>query len=230
MKNFTHVNHGFVFEELEAVTTEDGRYYIVPSILNEGGTEKYESVTTVLNYDKREFFEEWRKTPGNKAYSEWALFRGNEIHESIEDYINNIPDAFINDNKEIQGLLRIMESNLDKIDNVYGVEVPLYSHNLELAGRVDCVAEFNGKLSIIDFKGSSKIKKEEHIENYFLQATTYAIMWEERTGQRIDNIVIIMGNEQGFCQVFEKRVEEFIPRLFRKLCSYDDKYKKETYL
>ena len=89
---------------------------------------------------------------------------------------------------------------LNNIDNVYAQEVPLYSKLLKLAGRVDCVAEYKGKLSIIDFKGSTREKRISDIDNYFQQATAYAIMWKELTGQTIDQIVILITSEDGSTQ------------------------------
>ena len=159
--------------------------------------------------------------PGNKVKSETALDRGNCIHEAIEDYLNNVPDAFELPNKDYKAIVNIMKPYLNKICNIRALEVPLYSHTLKIAGRVDCVAEYEGKLSIIDFKGSNRAKKEKWIENYFMQATAYSIMWEELTGQRIDQLVIIIGNEDGYCQIFKKEIKEYVPRLFRFILKYE---------
>jgi len=222
---FEHIDHGFVFEELVATTTESGRTYRVPKW---GDFEDYESVTTVLNYDKKEFFEEWARTPGNKKKSEAAAHRGNIIHDAIENYLNNVPDAFDVEDSEHRAMLGSMRPYLNKINNVHALEVPLYSHMMELAGRVDCVGEYEGVLSIIDFKGSTKTKKEEWILNYFLQATAYSVMWEELTGQQINQLVIIMGNEDGFCQIFKKDIREYVPLLFRHLMKYQQFKKQES--
>ena len=222
---FEHIDHGFVFEELEATTLESGRTYCVPT---KDGDIHYPSVTTVLGFDKKEFFREWREMPGNKAKSARALDRGNVIHEAIEDYLNNVPDALNLENLEYKAVANFMRPYLNKICNISALEVPLYSHTLKIAGRVDCVAEYEGKLSIIDFKGSDKVKKEKWIENYFMQATAYSIMWEELTGQRIDQLVIIIGNEDGCCQIFKKEIKEYVPRLFRHLLKYEQHLLQEN--
>lgn len=226
MKKFKHINHGFVFEELEATTTEDGRTYRVP--FYDGQYIDYPSVTTVLGFDKKEFFEEWRKLGINRRISKKAIDRGNIIHDSIENYLNNKEDAFDVENVDHKSILSIMKSSLNNIDNIRALEVPLYSHEMCIAGRVDCVAEYDGVLSIIDFKGSDKLKKEEWIENYFMQATAYSIMWQELTGQAIDDLVIIIGTETGICQVYKKKVSDYVPRLSRHLIKYDEYTQKES--
>lgn len=221
MKNFNHVNHNYVIENIEAVTTDEGRKYFVPDPLNPGETVGYESVTTFLGKESKAFFEEWGKIPGNKRYAEKAAHRGNVMHDAIENYLLNKENALDVENLQYRGILKVMKQYLNKIDNIYALEVALYSHILELAGRVDCIAEYEGELSIIDFKGSSKIKKKKWIDNYFLQATAYSIMWEERTKLPIKNIVIIMGNESGFCQVFKEKVSDWVP-IFAKRILVDE--------
>jgi ATP-dependent exoDNAse (exonuclease V) beta subunit len=96
-----------------------------------------------------------------------------------------------------------IQPELNKIDNIHAQEVALFSDTLKLAGRVDCVGEYNGKLSIIDFKGSTRSKNREDIQNYFQQATAYAIMWQEMTGVVIENFAILVSCEDGEVQVFE---------------------------
>jgi len=216
---FTHVKTPIIFEEIESTTLDSGsRTYAVPSPNDPSIYVNYPSVTTVTGFSKQDFFKEWRSQPGNKTKSEKATSRGNIVHDTIERYLNNdIEDFSEVEDVNHRSILNSMKPYLHKINNVHALEVPLYSHTLKIAGRVDCVAEYDGTLSIIDFKGSDKIKKEKWIENYFLQATTYAIMWEEMTGQRIDDTVIIMGNEAGFCQIFRQKSMDYVPQLLKTI-------------
>jgi len=115
-----------------------------------------------------------------------------------------------------------IKSELDNIDNIHALEVALWSETLGLAGRVDCVAEHNGELSIIDFKGSTREKYAEDIENYFLQGTAYALMWQERTGQSIKKFNIIIANEDGQpCQVFDGNPLDYVEKLHKTIQNYN---------
>ena len=80
----------------------------------------------------------------------------------------------------------------------------MFSHYLGLAGRVDCIAEFDGELAVIDFKTSTKEKNEDHIEHYFVQETAYAAMFLERTGIEVKKIVTLIATEEGTIQIFQK--------------------------
>jgi genome maintenance exonuclease 1 len=102
---------------------------------------------------------------------------------------------------------------LNNIDNIHTQEAQLYSEKYTVAGRVDCIAEYEGELSIIDFKTASSEKKEEWITNYFIQGAAYAEMYEERTGVAIENIVILVVTEDGSTQVFKKKKHEYLPEL-----------------
>ena len=101
-------------------------------------------------------------------------------------------------------MFQAAKSTLNKIDKIHCLETFLYSHYLGLAGRVDCIAEFNGELAVIDFKTSTKEKKEDYIENYFVQETAYAAMFLERSGIEVKKIVTLIATEEGSIQVFEK--------------------------
>ena len=206
MKKFKHVVLEEAFKDLNTVNKNGQRFYSTP----EG---HYPSVTTVTGWEKRQFFAKWRAE--NPKESRRVLDRGNKLHNLIEDYINNRVDDKTTGglNPFILDLFILLKPELDKIDNVYAQEVPLWSSTLELAGRVDCVGEYDGKLSIIDFKGSTRIKRKEDIQNYFMQATAYAIMWQEMTGQKIDNIAILIATEQGESQVFQDNPIRYVKPL-----------------
>lgn len=193
-KRFIHVDKTWQIEDLKTVTKDNGRWYNSP-------IGNLPSVTTVTGWEKSEFFKKWRKN--NPEESKRVLSRGNLLHKTIEDYINNedidLNELPINEAK----LFLNIKPLIDRIDNVYELEVPLWSKSTMLAGRADCVGEYDGKLSIIDFKGSTRPKRKEDILNYFMQATAYSIAWQERTGIAIDNIVILISCDGGQVQEFE---------------------------
>ncbi len=186
--NFRHTPE-FEFGTLETQNANGKRHYVVPG----GGL--YPSVTTVTGFEKAEFFKEWREK--NPQESKRVLRRGNLLHWAIEDYLNNSEGYISNrgldqaSEENLVDLFNILKPTLDEdINNIVAQEVSLYSDTLSLAGRVDCVADYKGVRSIIDFKGSTREKRDGDIENYFLQATAYAIMWQELTKQSIKQIVI----------------------------------------
>ena len=132
-----------------------------------------------------------------------SLFRGTKFHDAVEMYIKILLLRIL-----ICSLLRSFffsaKENLDRINNIHVIEQSLYSDYLGLAGRVDCIAEYDGELAVIDFKTSTKIKPEEWIENYFVQETAYACMYYEMTGIPVKKLVTIMVAENGECVVYEK--------------------------
>jgi genome maintenance exonuclease 1 len=191
---------------------DGGRFYSAPN------GELYPSVTTVTGWEKREFFAEWRKN--NPEESKIATARGTAMHSLVESYINNEEDCCNNYFEDVVQLFNQMLPLLEKIDNVRSQEVPLWSSKLRMAGRVDCVAEYDGKLSIIDFKSSKSAKKAEWIEGYFAQATAYAIMWQEMTGEPIDQVVILVSSMDGTHQEFVRKSIDYVPRLKEMIDGY----------
>tara|TARA_Y100000034_G_C6885485_1_gene406516 strand:- start:333 stop:1001 length:669 start_codon:yes stop_codon:yes gene_type:complete len=212
-KNFIHADKSWTIEELSAIEENGKRLYDSPA-------GKLPSVTTVTGWEKRKFFAKWRRD--NPTESKRVLVRGSLLHEIIEDYLNN-KDINLNDIpvNETRLFLNI-KPVLDNIDNIYELEVPLWSHATMLAGRADCIAEYNGKLSVIDFKGSTKPKKEQYIDNYFQQATAYAIAWQERTNIPINNFVIMITCEDGSVQVFEKNPVDYTRQLLETIENYHE--------
>ena len=214
MKKFNHVELKEAFKDLSTTNQNGSRYYETP----EG---KYPSVTTVTGYEKKKFFAAWRAK--NPVESRRVLNRGNKLHSLIEDYINNEFDVKKDKGRvdlPILDLFLQLQPELNNIDNILAQEIPLWSSTLELAGRVDCVAEYKGKLSIIDFKGSTRIKRKSDIANYFAQATAYAIMWQEMTGIPINNIVIMIATEEGGAQVFEANPIDYAKPLLKAIRGY----------
>ena len=184
---FKHQKINLGYDDLTAITSESGRIYVDPY----GVT--YPSITTVLGASGKESLQKWKDRVGEEeanAIGFRASNRGTAVHELIEKYLDNedLPKVM----PHIMQSLNSLKPFLHRIGTIYAQECPLYSTYLGVAGRVDCVAEFDGKLSIIDFKTSLRPKKKEWITKYFLQETAYAIMWEERTGKPITQLVTIM--------------------------------------
>ena len=219
MKKFDKYPQEISLPQLKVIETEGKRLYVTP----EGN--KYPSVTTVTGWKKREFFAEWRKK--NPEESKYALQRGNDFHLLIEKYLNNEQVERHSDSKT-QKLFDQAKSELHNIDKILCQEVALWSDTLKLAGRVDCIAEYDGKLSIIDFKTSKKMKDEFEIEEYFLQATCYAIMLEERTGIQISNIVILMSCDDGSTLVFQQKPKKYIKKLMETINLYTSENKSSV--
>ena len=201
---FKHTD--FKFDEIETKQINGKRHYVTPK-------GNYPSITTVLSILSRDGIAEWRAKVGEKEanrISTQAARRGTNVHLMCEDYINNKLDSkkFLPHEREMFNAIKpVLDEN---IDNVVAQEVPLWSSYLGIAGRVDCIAEYNGRLSVIDFKTSRKTKRKEWIGSYFQQASAYCVMFEERTKTPIDQIVIIVAVEDGTSQVFIEKRDNYI--------------------
>jgi len=214
MKKFTY--NLKKIDEAKSVEENGKRFYLTPD------GKRYPSVTTVVGFEKNKFFAEWRKK--NPKESQRVTARGTALHSLVERYMEGKGvDATTTDSNglvdenlsaTVLDLFEQMRPYIDRrIDNVVAQETPLWSDLLELAGRVDLISDYDGKLSIVDFKGSTKAKKPEDIENYFLQATAYAIMWQERTGIPVKQIVILISTEEGIVQEFIEDPKDWVPKL-----------------
>jgi len=207
------------FRDLKAETTEKGRTYAV-------GEELFPSVTTVIGYSKKKNIMEWRKRVGEEEankISKRASTRGNKTHKLAELYLSNLSISKYKNDVMSMGLFNQIKPYIDKIDNIHALEAPLYSNVLRMAGRVDCIAEYDGELAIIDFKTSTKTKREEWIQDYFAQECAYAIMFQELTGLKVKKLVTIIACETGEPQIFEI-YDKF--KYAHKLKEYIDAYKK----
>lgn len=182
---------------------EDGvRRYVTPS------GSKYPSITTVTSWQSAKAIAEWRSRVGNdvaNAISRKATRRGTAFHSLCENYLRNEEVLGENVSYDVKDLFYSVRHVLDRIDNVHCIETQLYSDYIGVAGTTDCVAEYEGTLSIIDFKTASKIKQKKHISNYFMQTSGYAVMYEERTSIPVPQIVIIMVSEGEYEVFVEKR-------------------------
>ena len=203
-------------------TNKDGvRLYETP----EG--DLYPSITTVLSIRKKEGLFEWRKKVGNEVanyVSGKAARRGTKVHQMCEDYLNNMntnfPDKF-NEHKNdflpwcLFGQLK--EKVLNNIDNIYVQEASLYSDKYKIAGRVDCISQYKGVPSVIDFKTSTKERSDDWNENYYIQGTAYSEMFHERTGIPISQVVILVVTEDGTVQEFIKNKYDYIDDLSKSI-------------
>lgn len=223
---FEHMN--VELKEMNAVTTEKGRTYRTPDGID------LPSITTVLSILSRDSIAKWRKRVGAEEanrISYRASTRGTAVHAIIEKYINNeedYKDGYTPD--IIQSFIDVRDILDSRIGRVYAQEAPLYSTHLGVAGRVDCVAEFDGKLSIIDFKTSMKPKKTDWITNYFIQESAYAIMWEERTGMPITQLVTIISVDGSEPQVFIEHRDNWVRSLKDTIAQYNEENKQRNTL
>lgn len=195
---FNHIHHEY--PKLARTTVDGARLYETPS------GRAYPSVTTVTGLLKRQFIQEWRAKVGeeeaNKISSQ-ASRRGTRVHSLCEDYLSNkeVTPNFLD-----LELWRTITPHLDRINNIHALETKLFSDHLEVAGTVDCVAEFDGKLSVIDFKTSKKVKSSDDIHDYFMQCSAYAVAFEEIVKIPVSQLVIIMAvDESDSLLFFEKR-------------------------
>lgn len=215
---FEHADWKLDYKDLEAKSGEQGRTYETP----EG--DKYPSVTTVLSILSEDHIRAWRKRVGEEEankISHRASTRGTAVHSIIEKYIDNEEDYSAEFMPNIIDNFRSVKQVLDNnIGKVYAQEVALYSDHLQLAGRVDCIAEWNGRLSVIDFKTSKKLKKKDWIENYFIQESAYAIMWEERTGIPITQLVTLIAVDDEEPQVFIEHRDNHTEKLLSTIAEY----------
>ena len=202
---------------LQTRTIDKKRFYITP----EG--EEYPSITTVLSGRSKEGLTEWRKKVGNEVanyVSGKAASRGTKVHHMCEDYLNNMSTNFPSKwEKHRKDFLpyclftQLQEQALCNIDDIYAQEAGLYSDKYKVAGRVDCIANYNGVLSAIDFKTSTKERKDDWNENYYIQGSAYAEMFGERTVIDISQVVILVVTEDGTVQEFVKKKYDYLDAL-----------------
>ena len=199
---FNHVPA--VLPPLERETVDGVRYYKVPDA---DEFVKLVSITSITSFWNREKFAKWRKKIGEDKANEItrkATSRGTDTHTLIEHYLLN--EETLPEVQPISDFLyKIAKPTLNNIDNIHALEGSLYSKQLGVAGTVDCIAEYDGELAVIDFKTSAAPKPSDWIDGYFVQAAAYACMYYELTGISVKKLVIIMTCENGDCVVYEER-------------------------
>ena len=207
---FNHVQ--ISLPEVTTETINRKRFYVTP----EGN--KYPSITTVLSTRKKEGLFEWRKRVGNDVanyVARTSASRGTKVHHMCEDYLNNDFDEEKHRKDFLPFCLfnQLKDQVLCNMNNIHAQEAGLYSDKYKVAGRVDCVAEYKDTLSIIDFKTSTKERSDDWNENYYIQGSAYAEMFEERTKIKIDQVVILVVTEDGTVQEFVKSKQDYLPML-----------------
>ncbi len=217
---FVHLNNEPLID-LQAITTDSGRLYLTPD------GNKYPSVTTVIGTTSKKSILQWRKRVGEaeaNRISSRAASRGTNLHLMNEDYLNNM----FNEEKYKDKVLPLfmfkhLKPFLDRINNIHVLEGALYSDKLKLAGRVDCIAEYENELAIIDFKSSTEPKKREWIENYIAQECAYAMMYYERTGIKVKKLVTLIACEDGEIQVFQEYdIMKYMKVLMEYIRAYEE--------
>lgn len=210
---FTHIDHKLDLPEIYDTTTELGRTYTTPC------GRIYPSITTVLALNDVEWLAEWRASCDEvvaNQISQKATIQGEAVHQMVEFYLDNMDrkQIVINRESDHKFMFGQIKQKLKHVNDIYAQEVGLYSHELGVAGRVDCIASYKGRPAIIDFKTSSNVKDREKISNYFKQGAAYSLMWKELFGISIDTIVILMAVKNSLVPLeFIEPVEPWIEPL-----------------
>ena len=210
MKKFIHRDDVGDFECPEIKIIDGKRFYVTP----DGNA--YPSITTVLSLQDKPGLKKWKEDVGEKEakrISQESMRIGTAVHQMCEFYLSNYIIKLKDEDRKIVDTFNRLRFLLGNINNIVGVEIPLFSDLLRVAGTTDCIAEYNGVLSVIDFKTSRKPKKEEWIDDYYMQTFAYKLMFEEMTGIEIQQVVILVA-----C------IDQFEVQVFKKPAKDSDKY------
>ena len=203
---------------LKRIYSNGNRYYLAPN------NTRYMSVTTMLSANTAQVIQEWRDRVGEEEADAVSLFSstiGTKVHGLIENTLQNIPNEFNNVNMLAQHIYRGFVPNLKRISNIRAIELRMYSDSLKLAGTTDLICDFDGVLSLVDHKTSKYEKKEEWLENYYLQSTAYCIMFKERYGISINNIVLLVGSRNGDFNIHKSNPKKHLKRLLESNRNYN---------
>ena len=217
---FNHVDINL--PSLERETIDGVRYYKVP---DEEELLRLVSITSVTSHFNKEIFVKWRKRVGTEEadrITKAATSRGTDMHTLVEHHLKNEGLPKVQPISDF--LFKISKEKLNLINNIYALEGSLYSKQLGVAGTVDCIAEYDGELAIIDFKTSAKPKPREWIDHYFVQCMAYGCMLYELTGIPVKKLVIVMACENGECVVYEERDKS---KYIRLLTEYIGKFVRD---
>ena len=221
MANFVKIDES-KFPKTKGKRIDGMRFYEVDG-------KAYPSVTTVLGAIPKPGLDAWRKSVGEEA-AKWemnrAARRGSATHTLVEQYLKGETPS-IRDVLPL-GMFRLLKPYLEQIDNIHCLEQIMYSHQLTVAGQVDCIAEYNGKLSVIDFKTANKERVDSWNENYYIQCTAYAIMYEELFDTPIEQIVILQAGEDGSAKSFVKNTADYKDKLGKAIQDFYKYYEEKT--
>ena len=218
MSSYNHIPINF--QQAKLIEKDNAHYYETPS------GEIFPSITTILqktmSIEKKESLQNWKdKEVAAEYITSEAATIGTETHKLIENYINDGRQT-----DEVR-LLTVAHFNnlipfLQKIDDVHGTELRLYSNTMKLAGTSDCIAKYDGELSIIDYKTKRSNQKEEWMTDHFIQGTAYAEMFKELTGIEVKQIVILVSSEKNSRMEFVKNTKDYKDLLTQRLNQYYD--------
>ena len=221
-KQFVHEMLLFELPKLTRASINGNRFYSTPD------GRKYPSITTVVGFHTKQGILAWRKKVGEEEanrVSRESANRGTKVHTICEKYLKNKPDYSDGHEEEHVSMFNRFQSEVDRINNIKCQETSLYSDQLGIAGTVDCIAEFNGKLSVIDFKTKRKEMRKEWTDSHFMQCAGYGKMWEEHTNIPIEQLVVLITTATGKCQVFVENQESYnqrIPQLRNLINEFND--------
>lgn len=214
------------FPSLLREETENSRLYLTPSGI------RYPSVTTVIADHNKAAIDKWKARVGQEkaaSISRNASTRGDAVHEALETLLSNGDTSKIKLLPHQKAVYVNMKQELvRRVSEIHGLEQPMYSDKLRLAGTTDCIARYDGKLSIVDFKTSLRLKKKEWVRGYFMQLVAYSYMFEELMGEPIEQGVILIGVDNcNFAQTFKLPKEEYGEYLL-ELMEWRDKYERRA--
>ena len=220
-KNFVQLDES-KFPTTKGKNIDGFRFYAVDD-------QHFPSITTVLGAIPKPGLDKWRKSVGEEA-ARWemnrAARRGSATHTLVEQFLKGETPS-IRDVLPL-GMFRLLKPYLEQIDNIHALEKIMYSKKLTVAGQVDCIAEYNGKLSVIDFKTANKERVDSWNENYYIQCTAYAIMYEELFGTPIEQIVILQAGEDGSAKAFVKNKADYEEKLGKAIEGFYKYYEEKT--
>lgn len=219
MIKFNHIPVNFTQSEL--IEKDEAHYYQTPSGLI------YPSITTLLQQtqskEKQQSLQKWREQEIASEYiTQQAAIIGSETHKLIEKYLNGedlLESSLLLSKAHFSNLLPF----INKINDIRGIELRLYSNKMKLAGTSDCIAKYDGKLSIIDYKTKRSNQKEEWLTDHFIQATSYGVMFKELTGINVEQLVILVSSEKNTRMEFIKNPDEYVDLLEQRLVQYYSK-------
>jgi genome maintenance exonuclease 1 len=219
MKEFNHIPVNFTQSEL--IEKDGGHYYQTPSGV------VYPSITTMLqktqSQEKQKSLQNWREQEIAADYiTQQAAVVGSETHKLIENYLNGeeiLEKSRLLSEAHFNNLLPFV----DKINDIHGIELRLYSDKMKLAGTSDCIANYDGKLSIIDYKTKRSNQREEWLTDHFIQATSYGVMFKELTGIKVEQVVILVSSEKNTRMEFMKNPDDYLDLLERRIAQFYSK-------
>jgi len=219
MTKFNHIPTSFIPSEL--LEKDDGHYYQTPSGII------YPSITTILqktqSQEKQQSLQNWREQEKASDYiTQEAAIVGSETHKLIENYLNN-EEIFEKFKLLSEAHFKNLLPFLNKINDIHGIELRLYSDKMRLAGTSDCIAKYDGTLSIIDYKTKRSNQREEWLTDHFIQATAYGVMFKELTGIKVEQIVILVSSEKNTRMEFIKKPDNYLDLLEQRIDQYHSK-------